>query len=461
MAEGRDLKQSLDYLLEPVEHDSSVKWLSVVILSLYLIFVGIDATDSFFHWIATDWKPMLLKIHSGVEFIFAMWLLFLVVKAAGNLRGSHLLLMNQRDQTSIRLIEGKHQVNTEFKRLINESDTINFYGPIDDPGGFGQIFIDTASSNKDIKVYDTLLTTTNKTSIDRLIAMDMNPKLQFRYSALLYKQLVGVILAETGTSQKQLLFFRNSTDRELIGILINKNFKVYSEHITDDLPKGVGPQIDFKDQMNHIKNAFDTTLNIYWKPMYELGWTHPVLPPVVENKKAKADWEAAILDFFKVTSLHIAGKAKKIVITWRVVDDSLDQANNIVDWLLFLRDDFAMRDGCSVRRIVLVDEIKFSGDQKYKNVVNKIRATYFPSTNSGSYTVECRTLRSIISGNEGLDFAGFYDSDNQIIAVQGSEYDKNHNNLLRIYFDRSQDKIKKYTSKLKIIETTCPLIDLT
>lgn len=266
----------------------------------------------------------------------------------------------------------------------------------------------------------------------------------------LYKQIIGVVIGYKESDYRQLLFFRNGDDSdELMGIMLNKKININVGHLKDDIEMGVGPAIDFNNQIVHVRAALDQTVKHFWKTMRK-GWTHPIMPPCSDNDP----WNAQILSFFHQAAQTIAqdSKTKKIIITWRITDDAKIQAVNIASWLDYLKNNFSAKG--TIERIVLVDKLIYQKDTKYKQIVDDIRSTYFSALPT-SYSVEYRNLSSQITSN-GFDFAIFYDNDNNIIAVQGSTYDHHHKHkekeLLRIYFARDIVALKEYTQKYQEIK---------
>ncbi len=353
-------------------------------------------------------------------------------------------LVKQTDQSIIRLIEGTESVKSEFTQLLSWAKNISFYGPLDNKNGFTDILL-SKKSDREISIYDTFINT--KDSLENLLVADSHSK--FNYNFCLYKQVVGVVIGYKEGDYRQLLFFRDGDSDELMGITLNKKININVGHLKDDIEMGVGPAIDFNNQIVHVRATLDQTLKLFWKTMRK-GWTHPIMPPCSDNDP----WNAQILSFFHQAAQTIAQdfKTKRVVITWRLTDDALDQAKNISSWLDYLKNVFSTRG--EIKRIVLIDKLKYKTNAEYKEIVDNIRRNYF-SELLGSYKIEYRNLSSEITTN-GFDFAIFYDNANNIIAVQGSTYEHHHKHkekeLLRIYFARDNATLKEYTQKYQEIK---------
>jgi hypothetical protein len=425
----------ITWLLKIFKEDRLIRWITIILLPAPFLAELITKLDLF---------PSIVA--PAMYLATLVWLLFLGWKLMGVVHEMYTTIVSQTDQSSVRLIEGNAQIASELGTLIAGSNTVRFYGPVDDSYNFAETVREQFTSHKVVQIYDTLLDSTKK-SLRTLIDMDSKHGKAFGYFACLYKQLVGVVIGATPTNEKQLLFFKNDGDNELKGVLINKNYRMGLHHVTDDFVKGVGPDIDFEQQVLHIKKALNITLTRYWEPMAKYGWIEPVMPPEV----TKSVWEDHILEFFQNTAMQFASKAKKIIVTWRITDKALNQAQDISKWLLYLRNGFTRTDNCSVERTVLVDEKKLESDPDYKGIVDQIRTTYFPSADA-EYMVEYRNLQSAYREN-GFDLALFYGFSDEIIAVQGSTYDPNNGDLPRIYFDRSAKAVKECEKKVAEIKT--------
>ncbi len=316
----------------------------------------------------------------------------------------------------------------------------------DNKNGFVDILL-SKKSDREIGIYDTFINT--KDALENLLKADSHSK--FNYNFCLYKQIIGVVIGYKEGDYRQLLFFRDGDSDELMGITLNKKININVGHLKDDIEMGVGSAIDFNNQVVHVRAALDRTLKLFWKTMRK-GWTHPIMPPCSDNDP----WNAQILSFFHQAAQTIAqdSRTKKIIITWRITDDATNQAENIAAWLGYLKKNFIAKG--TIERIVLVDKIKYQKDNKYKQIVDDIRSTYFSALPS-AYSVEYRSLSSEITSN-GFDFTIFYDNDSKIIAVQGSTYDYQHKDkhkdkeLLRIYFARDDAALKEYTQKYQEIK---------
>jgi len=357
-------------------------------------------------------------------------------------------LVNQTDQSTIRLIEGTDLVRNELAQLFDWAKSISFYGPLDNQNNFADILL-SKRSGKEIYIYDTFIN--NKNKFNEMI--EASASNDFNYNFCLYKQIIGTVVGYKDGSYKQLLFFKDTDNGELKGISLNKQIKLHIQHLKDDIELGVCPGVDFVNQITHIRVALSETLKNFWKSM-NIGWTHPVMPP----KSDKGTWEDEILSFFHNTAQTIAEdeKTKKIIITWRITKNSRKQASDIDAWLKYLNDSF-VKKGC-VERTLLIDKNSYKKDTEYKKIVNEIRSTYF-STLPATYSIEYRKL-SLDIESDGYDFALFMNDKDEIIAVQGSEYDDVHERLLRIYFARDEKAKKNYYLKYEDIKTKEPLDNL-
>lgn len=344
--------------------------------------------------------------------------------------------INEIDQSKIRLLNDTTSTLAEAAKLFQEASKAMFVGYVDEE--FMNLFEKKPSTCK-LEIYDTgtVKAIQNEPLVEKLIKHDATDHMEYNYC--LYKQLIGFLSGTISGRERQLLFFKDSVKNETVGVIINDNFKIEINHLKGDWAKGVAPQVDFNGQAKHIRGAVVETLN-YWKPMVTHGWVHPVFPPVVDQ--SVKEWGDQILQWFSRVAKQIAEESTTIRITWRIVLESNRQAEDIKTWLNYLKDEFVNKG--KVERYILVDYKAYRDDTKYKKMVDDIVLAYFPLDHP-NYTVKYADFTREEIPTDGFDFA-IFEKDGQIIAVQGSTYERG-GKLLRIFFDRSAEKIKAYQEK--------------
>lgn len=327
-------------------------------------------------------------------------------------------------------LEGQQNIDRIFAKMVGDATTLLYLGALNTTTA--ERLMDRYNKKKEnekikIDIYNTdpgfYTKASNGTVLDRLVKLDVSTK-DFNHFFCFHPQAIDLLRTKNGHRTRTLMGIANPAGSSQ-AILVNKNIDFYSG---ESLAKEACP-------INIVHQAFNVEAVSGQFRRFVIGlrdgWYQPVFPPT-DDGSVRAVWRKAILRWFNLTATSIcsgAGSGSTVLITWRLVRHSPDDAEEFTSWL----DMLMQTTNIEVKRFLLIDYPQYKRDHAYKADVDKVIQDYFAPSQAFNNRYTVRKLDSTLLKDTALN------RDYALMKINGETY--------------AQDSIRDTEANVEVLRT--------